>query len=267
MLGSIVCRQEQFESEWYRAWEARMKWIPKPEGPRYERKPWEFAAVAQTLEERGVLKPGARGLGFAVGTEPLPSLFAARGVSVVATDLDARSAVSKVWRRTNQHGDSRESLYRADLIDRAAFEANVAFTFADMNGAWPWPDGSFDFVWSCCAFEHLGSLERGLNFVLRSSRLLKPGGVGAHTTEFNCTSNDATVTKGPGVIYRQRDIEALDRRLRMEGRALARPDFWPGDGEYDRLYDKPPYFCAGRQHIKLEIDGYISTSMLLTVVN
>lgn len=88
-----------------------------------------------------------------------------------------------------------------------------------------------------------------------------------HTTEFNCSSNDATVKRGPGVIYRQRDIEELDHRLRREGRALAQPDFWPGEGEYDRIYDTPPYFTSGKQHVKLEIDGFISTSMLVTVVN
>ena len=267
MLGSLVCRQEHFESAWYRDWISRLKWTPKPGNPHYDRKPWEFAAVAATLHERGKLVPGATGLGFIVGTEPLPSLFASFGVRVVATDLDASKATSRIWRRTQQHGDSREALFREDLVDREAFERHVAFSTADMNGAWAWEPASFDFVWSCCAFEHTGSLERGIDFVLRSSRLLKPGGVGVHTTEFNCSSNDKTVTRGAGVIYRQRDIEELDRRLRREGRALAKPDFWAGDGEYDRLYDTPPYFTSGKQHVKLEIDGYISTSMLVTVVN
>jgi Methyltransferase domain len=244
-----------------------MKWAQTPERPRYDRKPWEFAAVAQTLYERGKLVPGAIGLGFAVGTEPLPSLFASLGVRVVATDLDSSAATSKIWRRTQQHGDSRDALLHENLVDRETFERQVEFAFADMNGAWPWEPGSFDFVWSCCAFEHTGSLERGIDFVLRSSRLLKPGGLGVHTTEFNCSSNEKTVSRGPGVIYRQRDIEALDHRLRREGRALAKPDFWPGDDEHDRIYDTPPYFTSGKQHVKLEIDGYVSTSMLVTVVN
>jgi SAM-dependent methyltransferase len=266
MLGSIVCRQEQFEEPWYREWETRMGLNPKPGDPVLNRKPWEFAAVAQTLRERGMLEPGKRGLGFAVGTEPLPSLFASFGVEVVATDLQPRSRTARIWRRSNQHGDCAQALFKPDLIEQAAFDQRVCFMFVDMNGRWPWKDGSFDFVWSCCAFEHLGSLAAGLRFVERAAKLLRPGGVAAHTTEYNCSSNEGTVEKGPGVIYRRRDIERLDHRLRSGGRCLACPDFWVGDGEHDRRFDIPPYFSGGRQHVKLEIDGYVATSMLVTVL-
>ena len=37
--------------------------------------------------------------------------------------------------------------------------------------------GQFDFVWSACAFEHLGSILNGLEFVVNSVKCLKPGGV------------------------------------------------------------------------------------------
>ena len=46
------------------------------------------AGIAQALYERGKLKPGSRGLGFAVGKEPLSDLFASFGCDVVATDLE-----------------------------------------------------------------------------------------------------------------------------------------------------------------------------------
>lgn len=263
MLGSIVCRQEHFETQWYRTWVERLQLGSRE--PRYHRKRWEFAAVAQTLEERGMLRPGARALGFAVGKEPLPAIFASRGVHVVATDQYPHARTVKVWRRSNEYGDGHESLYYPNLVTRETFDANVEFACADMNGEWPWPEGSFDFVWSCCAFEHTGSLESGMRFVLRSSRLLKRDGVGVHTTEFNCTSNDATLTRGSDVIYRLRDLEELDRRLRRDERALAKPDFWPGDGEFDRLYYRPPH-QEGSQHIKLRIGKYVATSVLLTVL-
>jgi hypothetical protein len=263
MLGSIVCRQEHFETEWYRAWAARFMF--GADGPQYHRKRWEWAAIAQTLEERGYLRPGARGLGFAVGTEPLPAVFANYGVHVVATDLDTRTRTAKIWKRNNEHGDSKESLFHEKLVTREAFDANVEFAFADMNGTWPWPQGSFDFVWSSCAFEHTGTLASGFRFVMRSTRLLKPDGIGVHTTEFNCSSNEKTLTRGPDVIYRRRDLEELDGRLRLEGRALAHPDYWIGDGEYDRLYYRPP-IEEGRERVKLQIGRYVATSVLLTVV-
>jgi hypothetical protein len=73
----------------------------------------------------------------------------------------------------------------------------------------PW-DETFDFLWSSCSLEHLGSLEAGMDFVKQSTDLLKPGGVAVYTTEFNVSSNDETLTSGPLVVYRKRDVEKLD---------------------------------------------------------
>jgi SAM-dependent methyltransferase len=267
MLDSVVCRFEHFTQPWYQQWAGAIGYYPSTSIPTYARKPWEYAAVLQTLHERGLLHAGARGLGFAVGTEPLPSYFAKLGVDVVATDLHDSRRTAKIWSRSKEHSASAEDLFRGDLVSREAFDAHVRFQYADMNAGLPFPERSFDFVWSCCAFEHLGGLAAGLRFVERSARLLKPGGVGVHTTEYNCSSNDRTVSRGPGVLYRRRDIEELDRRLRLAGRCLAKMDFWPGDHEYDRLYDTPPYAQSNeRQHVKLLIDGYVCTSMLVTVV-
>ncbi len=226
---------------------------PRNGDPEFHRKLWEWCAVAQTLAERGKLQPGMRGLGFAVGVEPLPSLFAAHGVDVEATDIDSRTGTAKVWARIREHPRTADDLYRAEIVDRPTFDSKVRFHNADMNAAWPFAEeGSYDFIWSCCAFEHLGSLERGMRFIMRSSRLLKKGGIGVHTTEYNCTSNDRTVSRGKGVIYRRRDIENLDRRLRYEKRCLSKMDFDPGEHEYDRYYDKLPYAPPpGQEHIKL----------------
>jgi SAM-dependent methyltransferase len=243
---------------------------PRPEDPPYHRKTWEYCAVAQALFERGKLQPGMRALGFAVGVEPLPALFARHGVDVLATDVEPRNTMGKVWGRIGQHPRSRDDLYRAEIVDRTTFDEHVRFRYADMNGRWPFvEEGSLDFVWSCCAFEHLGSLERGLRFVQRSSKLLKKGGVAVHTTEYNVTSNTRTVRRGKGVIYRRRDIEELDRRLRYDKRCLAKMDFDPGEHEFDRCYDVLPYAPLarpGQQHVKLCFDGFVATSMLLVVI-
>jgi len=267
LLNSVVCRFEHFSQPWYLKWVAALG-MQSTGIQAYHRKPWEYAAVLQTLEERGLLQPGARGLGFAVGREPLVSMFAKLDIDVVATDLQSKKRTALTWARSEEHSDSASDLFRSELIDRAQFNRHVTFQHADMNGKWTFQEGSFDFVWSCCAFEHLGGLEKGLRFVQRSARLLRPGGVAVHTTEYNCSSNDQTVSRGPGVLYRRRDIEKLDCELRIDRRSLAEPDFWPGEHEHDRVYDTPPYSRSDeRQHVKLLIDGYVCTSMLITVVN
>lgn len=285
LLGSTVCRFEHFLSGWYMRWAPVAErdipsglpgigaYRPRPKppgvgGPTYNRKAWEWCAVTQALWERGKLVPGARGLGFAVGNEPMASMFASFGVDVDATDLDPALGRSGDWSSTEQHANSIEALYKPYAVDRELFDAHVRFGYADMSGEWSFPEASYDFIWSCCSLEHLGSLSAGVLFLIRSARLLKPGGIAVHTTEYNVSSNTATVETGPSVIYRRQDIEEIDRILRREGRCLAKMDFDPGEHEYDRLYDVPPYFhIPGRQHVKLLLDGHVSTSYLLIVLN
>ena len=127
------------------------------------------------------------------------------------------------------------------------------------------PKKHFDFLWSSCAIEHLGSLEDGLTFVRNSLDCIKPGGIAVHTTEYNVSSNDQTIEVGPSVIYRRKDLESLDRSLRAEGGAIENLDFEAGAEPHDIGFDYPPYYTNGRQHIKLRLDEYISTSILLII--
>jgi 2-polyprenyl-3-methyl-5-hydroxy-6-metoxy-1,4-benzoquinol methylase len=264
---SMLCRYEHFQSPWFQLWSEEMGLYSCEAlrlGARFHRKAWEWCAIAQALSERGMLEPGKRGLGFAVGTEPLPALFAKYGASILATDLDVRDRRAKAWASTNQHASSLDGLYYEHIVPKYDFESHVDFQFADMKS----PrniEGKFDFIWSSCALEHLGNLMEGFAFVFKACSLLKPGGICVHTTEYNITSNDSTIECGPSVIYRRRDIENLDRLLRKSGFCLEKIDFWAGRDFHDRLYDTDPYYTSGKQHIKLLLDGYVTTSMTLVI--
>ena len=269
-LTSVVCRAEHFRSEWFRHWQAvLMPQLAENEAPSrpLHRKLWECCAITQALSERGMLAGGRCGLGFAVGREPLPSLFAMHGVRVTASDLHPGEPAADVWMRTGQHASHRDDLYVGHLVSRDAFDQLVSFAYVNMLGEWTFRAAAYDFVWSACSFEHLGSLRAGLDFVVRASALLKPGGVGVHTTEFNVSSNAETLATGGTVLYRRRDIEELDGALRRHGFRLAQPDFFPGQDSSDELYDIPPYGPdTGRDHIKLLLSGFVTTSMLLIVL-
>jgi hypothetical protein len=269
MLLSTVCRYEHFFSDWYQRWAPRLKLDtpdldPNSATATLQRKAWEWCAVSQALEEREMLRPGRSGCGFAVGTEPLPSAFASRGVSILATDQPLAENAS-AWATSNQHAASLDALYKSELIDPDTFKRNVQFKPVDMRELnLPWRE-KFDFIWSSCSFEHLGSLELGMTFVLTAMELVKPGGVAVHTTEFNLSSNLDTVDEGFNVIYRRQDLERLDARLRRLSCALAQLDLYGGDHRYDIEFDYPPYFTHGRQHVKLLLDGYVSTSVVLII--
>ncbi len=81
------------------------------------------------------------------------------------------------------------------LCDRQQFNRFVEFREVDMNTV---PDdlAGYDFCWSACALEHLGSLDNGIKFIRRSLACLAPGGVAVHTTEFNTSSDEDTLLRG-----------------------------------------------------------------------
>ena len=279
-MRSSVCREVDFQSSWYRKWREILhqgardlqahehgvsgKVWESMKGDFMHRKVWEWCAIAEALEERGMLHPGSKGLGFAVGTEPLPSLFAGLGCTITATDCP-EAARSAGWRNTGQLSCSVGDLHWPKIVDRGLFERSVEFQTADMRDLTTIEPGAYDFLWSACAFEHLGSLQAGTTFVVDSLACLRPGGIAVHTTEFNVGSNAETIQSGDSVIYRRRDLEALDRDLRRHGAAIEDLDFEAGAGAADIDYDYPPYYSHGRQHVKLLLGGHISTSIVLIV--
>ena len=122
-------------------------------------------------------------------------------------------AESQGWTKTGAHRLATQIRY-PEIVDGDVFDANVSYRICDMSDI-PEDLNGFDFNWSSCCFEHLGSLEAGMDFVINAvEKTLRPGGIAVHTTEFNLSSNEQTVEEGPTVIYRRRDIEELVRRFR-----------------------------------------------------
>jgi hypothetical protein len=254
---SSVCRQESLETAWFAAWLQRLRYAP-----RYHRKLWEYAFIGQALEERGLLRAGTRGVGFGVGSEPLSAYFASRGCRIVATEMAPDSPGAAGWSSTGQYASGREALRAPGVCADELFDANVEFRLCDMR-AIPADLSGFDFCWSACALEHLGTLESGATFVERSLDCLVPGGVAVHTTELNLTSNEETPVDGPTVLYRRRDLEGLSARLAASGHEVAPFDFDSGNGVLDRYVDFPPYLLE--PHLRLAIEGYASTSIAVIV--
>ncbi len=203
-----------------------------------------------------MLQPGRTGLGFAVGTEPLASMFVSMGCTVVASDMDPEEAAARGWVDTNQHAAGIDALNQRGLCPDALFRTNCSFRAVDMNDI-PSDLTGFDFVWSSCAFEHLGSIENGIEFVVNAMKCLKPGGIAVHTTEFNASSNEATLTEGGTVLFRRRDFEEIADRLVAAGHEISL-DFTAGSLPADHHVDLPPY--KQDVHLKLLLAEYVCTS-------
>lgn len=247
---SQACTDAQIRTEAYRAWGQRLR-TPQI---YVHRKQWEWFYIAQALEEAGVVGPGRRGVGFGVGEEPLAAWFAAQGCTVVATDYPGGEHAD-AWASSGELATSLSQLNGDGICPDDAFAERVTFRRVDMRDVPTDLDG-FDFSWSSCAFEHLGSIENGLQFVREQLRTLRPGGVAVHTTELNVSSETSTLETGPTVLFRRRDIERLAADLIAAGHQIT-CTFHTGDYPNDRWVDAPPYTNT---HLKMRMGEHVTTS-------
>lgn len=258
-LQSSLCRGEELESVEFRRWSERLG-----EQFRLHRKLWEWCYICEALAERGYLQPGHRGLGFAVGQEPLPSLFAAMGCRIMASDLATDDTRARTWEASGQWASNLAALNARGLCSSDQFARLVEFQAVDMNAI---PDelcrGEFDFTWSSCSFEHCGSLRLGQEFFRRQMNCLRPGGLAVHTTEFNLSSNKNTISEGETVIYRRRDIEELIADLESDGHMVEPLNLHLGHHRLARHIDFPPY--KSDQHLRLALMGFVTTSVGLII--
>lgn len=261
-LKSKASTQADLENDWTAYWIGELK-----AARIFHRKLWEFAYVLQAVYENGLLHTGTRGLGFGCGEEPLPSYFARQGVDITVTDLDPGEASG--WIDTSQHTSSLDKVYQAHLVSREQFERHTSLRYVDMN-AIPSDLVDYDFCWSICALEHIGSIQKGLDFIESSLCTLRSGGIAIHTTEFNFLNDEQTIDDWPTVLFQKRHFIELAERLRRQGHHVAPLDFDVGDKPLDKFIDLPPYewnwtpyqrdtWKSESLHLKVTIDGFACT--------
>ena len=229
------------------------------------RKLWEFVYVMKAAEQHAKLESGGgRALGFGVGQEPIPAALARHGLSVLATDLDARDAQSAGWAATGQHMSGLEALCRPEVVSDEVLRRHVQTRQVDMNAV---PDdlGRFDLIWSACALEHLGSPKAGLEFVLSTLELLEPGGVAVHTTELELTPRAETADYGHLAVYRVADLDLLAERVLGKGFEISTNWYVSLDTPADRWISLPPHPQTDPAHLKLMIGDSVSTSVGLLI--
>jgi SAM-dependent methyltransferase len=254
---SELCKAVHLQADWYKRWCKELK-----EEPCFHRKQWEFVYVMQALWERGCIAKGKKGLVFAVGSEPGPSIFANYGCDILATDIFPEKGVEKGWTAADQLCFGIDSLNKRGLCDDNTLREHVRYRPVDMNDI-PGDLTGFDFNWSSCSFEHLGSIEKGISFLKNQLRTLKPGGWAVHTTEYNISSDDKTIESGDTVVFRKRDIDNVVKELRDMGHYVEDPDYSLGGQREDYQVDFTPH--KQEVHLKLQLGEYVVTSIGLII--
>jgi hypothetical protein len=210
-----------------------------------------------------VLKPGMRGLGFGVGTEPLPAVYASVGVKVTATDAPDDLDSSDAWHSSKQQSAAVEQLMQPHIVPDEVIRGLVTHQACDTNAIDTALQG-YDFHWSSCCFEHLGNIELGLEFIVNSvEKTLKVGGIAVHTTELNMSSNDKTVDEENTVLFRERPLLELIVRLRDRGHHFEDLVIGPPAHALDFHVDVPPF--SHDVHLKLLLANYVCTSVGIVV--
>jgi hypothetical protein len=225
--------------------------------PLVNRKQWEFAFIYWKLRSYNMLGPGIGGIGFGVGTEPLPAAFIAEKCKILATDAPIGNN-DQGWSLSGQHASSLEALLKPEIVSDDEFRSLCDFMPLDMNNYESIPFG-WQFHWSSCVIEHLGGIEQAIEFLIQSSLRLAPGGIAVHTTEFNLTSNEHTIDEPGTCILRKCDLERLCDRVGSVGLSIEPLILDPGTHSYNYHVDAPPY--EGYNHLRLELGNYVATSL------
>ncbi len=272
-LTSKLCTQGDMDSEWFYYWCNELKIQPI-----YHRKIWEYAFVCQALREFTNWSGSLQGIGFGCGEEPIPSLLAKNKHFVTVTDLSPEAAAAKGWIDTAQHTSFLDQVFVKEIVEKSEFDNQVRLEYLDMNEI---PDSvkDYDYCWSICALEHLGNIDKGLEFIKNSLGALKSGGVAVHTTEYNVYSDDQTIESGDTVIFRKKDFLRLFSELESLGHKVMAVNWDAGTQPLDRYIDIPPYGLTekwldsaqwiednGAGHLKLEHGDLVTTCIGLIVI-
>ncbi|WP_208455484.1 hypothetical protein [Burkholderia gladioli] len=231
--------------------------------PRWHRKQWEYIFILHHLIEANVLRPGMKGIGFGVGQEPLPSAFAMLGAAVLGTDAPSDIKDAGGWANSKEHSASLDQM-KFPWIPDDLFYKQVRYAECDMNNIDPVFDG-YDFTWSSCCLEHLGTLQKGLDFIANSvEKCLRPGGIAVHTTELNLSSDVHTVEESQAtVLYRRGDLVNFIEEMRRRGHQADPIVVGPAATALDFHVDIPPY--SQDLHLRLKLAGYVTTSIGVVV--
>jgi hypothetical protein len=262
LADSKPVTQSDIETRWFRYWCEQLR-----ERPRYHRKLWEFAYLMQALHASGAFRPGARVLILGAAHQPTASYLAGAGAQVVI--LQAASDPLP--------GPSGDPLYDDKFVEKPVFERLVQRQVGDLS-ALPGELSGFDACISLgCAAER-GSLRAGMDFLIGSVGVLKPGGVAAHIAEFNYADDAQTLDDWRPALFQRRHLEAVAAAWAAQGHAPTPLDFHVGHQALDRFVDIPPFSVDTTEaqanlwrdgwqsaHLKTAIDGFACTSFGLVV--
>ncbi|MDB5684291.1 MAG: class SAM-dependent methyltransferase [Sphingomonas bacterium] len=199
---SQIFTPEQIDEEPFQRWRHTLQ----IDGPS-DRLLWEQIYVLEVLSRYGLLKPGARGLGFDATWSLLPAAMAKRGASVVIAGTGAEGETSAL-----------DHFRRPALCDDMTFADHVSTCSADLQAVPP-ELVNFDFLWSRGATASLESPAAALKFVEDRMICLSQGGIAIHLIELAAGSWPLDPVSGN--VLRKGEVERIALQLISRGNEVA----------------------------------------------
>lgn len=170
-----ICDGRDWDHLTFREWES--VWL-RPSSFQ-NRKRWEVIQVGRVvhllpLGGDGERLLAGRALGLGVGREVLLYDFANHCHLVVGLDLYPNIDLAKCYSQQGGRPIAKLRAYTPLVLMREDMR-NLKSLF---------PENHFDFVWSCCAIEHLDSVQEVKDLLCSVYHVLRPEGVFAFTTEW-----------------------------------------------------------------------------------
>jgi SAM-dependent methyltransferase len=171
-----LCRPDAWDDAEWRQF-GRALDLPQDDG-WYHRKAWEWTQCVYGLEQLQALGPRKRVLGVGAGHECVLYYLANRSAQTVATDLYAGDFTTK-------GAAEADPTFLRDPARFAPFPYKTEHLLAlPADGcSLPFPDGSFDVVYSLSSIEHFGGHARAAESMREMGRVLQPGGIACIATE------------------------------------------------------------------------------------
>jgi len=256
---SEIISEKRFTEKNFFLWMSLLREVPRLHNKQFQN--YAIMEAANSILDDGQLD--VKAMGFGVGIEPIPAGLAKLGFKVLATDyLDGEIAAD--WKKTDQLISSQEDLNARGILTEIEFKNNVQFVNMDMNQIPSEFDNQFDFVWSSCALGHIGGYQNGIDFILRSVRLLKPGGIALHTTELDVSAEESKFDFPTLSLYRENDLKTLVNTLKFQGYEI---EHFRNDkrwfGKSERFVDREPW--GARPHIRIEVQGREVLSLAIRI--
>jgi hypothetical protein len=242
-----VISEKYFREDNFFLWMSLLKETPKLHTKQFQN--FAILEAAASVVKSG--KSNLDAIGFGVGIEQIPAALGRIGFKVLATDyLDGE--IAEDWRNTDQLLNKVDDLNSRLILTADEFANKVKFENMDMNVIPTEFNGNFDFVWSSCALGHIGGYKNGLDFIINSANLLKPGGIALHTTELDVSNFPTNVTFPTLSLYRMKDLQTVISQLRENGYKVSNLDLPPKwNGKSERFVDREPW--GNQPHIRISV--------------